>query len=32
MKPFEGFPARMEFTPVPRIFINQVMPSPHQRR
>jgi len=26
MKRFEGFPARMEFTPVPRIFINQVMP------
>lgn len=26
MKRFEGFPARMDFSPVPRIFINQVMP------
>ncbi len=26
MKRFEGFPARMEFSPVPRVFINQVMP------
>ena len=26
MKPFEGFPIRMEFTPIPRVFIQQVLP------
>lgn len=26
MKKFSGFPARMEFTPVPNIFINSLMP------
>jgi DNA replication protein len=27
MKQFAGFPARMEFTPVPNIFLNSVMPE-----
>lgn len=27
MKNFSGFPLRMDFTPVPRIFINQIMPE-----
>jgi DnaD/phage-associated family protein len=27
MKQFNGFPARMEFTPVPRVFINRLVPQ-----
>ena len=27
MKKFSGFPARMEFTPVPNLFINSLMPQ-----
>jgi len=27
MKNFDGFPVRMDFTPIPRIFIQQVLPS-----
>jgi len=27
MKLFNGFPARMEFTPVPRVFINRLVPQ-----
>ncbi len=27
MKPFAGFPARMDFTPVPNLFLSQVMPE-----
>lgn len=27
MKPFNGFPAKMSFTPVPNIFLNRLMPE-----
>jgi len=27
MKPFHGFPARMTFTPIPNLFLNQLMPD-----
>ena len=27
MKRFEGFPGRMDFTPIPRVFIRQVLPE-----
>ncbi len=27
MKPFQGFPARMDFTPLPNLFLNQLMPQ-----
>jgi DnaD/phage-associated family protein len=27
MKPFAGFPARMDFTPVPNLFLSQIMPE-----
>ncbi len=26
MKPFQGFPARMDFTPVPNLFLSRLMP------
>jgi len=27
MKPFQGFPARMDFTPVPNLFLSRLMPQ-----
>jgi len=27
MKPFQGFPARMDFTPIPNLFLNRLMPQ-----
>jgi len=27
MKPFQGFPSRMQFTPLPNLFISQLMPQ-----
>ncbi|MFH1662836.1 MAG: DnaD domain protein [Chloroflexota bacterium] len=27
MKPFQGFPARMDFTPIPNLFISRLMPQ-----
>jgi len=27
MKPFQGFPARMTFTPIPNLFLNRLMPD-----
>jgi len=27
MKPFQGFPARMDFTPIPNLFLNRLLPQ-----